>query len=187
MDNSIEASKYYYWERCLKIKNFRSEYRELPPRALYAGPYYRIWKDWFKRLYDFKRAVLYTKWRAQYHLECLFKKEYRNSRITLTLYYIGSIIEKLLWGFGEKPLRIIRNCILLIIGYAAFYSLTDNTNLKGNLINSIYYSVITFTTLGYGDITPSTSLEKMVASSEALFGAVSMGLIIAAYTKKART
>jgi len=46
------------------------------------------------------------------------------------------------------------------------------------LIDSIYFSVITITTLGYGDITPLTIGGKLVAASESLCGISLIGLFL---------
>jgi hypothetical protein len=39
------------------------------------------------------------------------------------------------------------------------------------LMDYLYYEVITFTTVGYGDITPSTAQGKLLAMCTALLGA----------------
>jgi voltage-gated potassium channel Kch len=39
------------------------------------------------------------------------------------------------------------------------------------LIDYLYYEIITFTTVGYGDIIPSTVPAKILAMFTALFGA----------------
>lgn len=44
-------------------------------------------------------------------------------------------------------------------------------------VNSIYFSVVTFTTLGYGDVQP-VGFAKYVAASEAVIGASLMALLV---------
>jgi len=48
----------------------------------------------------------------------------------------------------------------------------------------IYFSIITFTTLGYGDILPKTTLLRLICGSEAFLGAFMMGLIVAGFSNK---
>lgn len=43
----------------------------------------------------------------------------------------------------------------------------------------IYFSFITLTTLGYGDITPATSTARVLAYSEAIFGVFYMAVLVA--------
>lgn len=42
-----------------------------------------------------------------------------------------------------------------------------------------YYSFMTLTTVGYGDITPQTNLARMVASTEAIMGVMFIGIFVA--------
>lgn len=44
----------------------------------------------------------------------------------------------------------------------------------------LYYSVITLTTVGYGDITPASSLARAVAATEALVGQLYLVSVVAA-------
>lgn len=46
-------------------------------------------------------------------------------------------------------------------------------------IDFIYYSIVTITTLGYGDITPVTSYAKMLSSLEAFIGQIYIAIFIA--------
>ena len=43
---------------------------------------------------------------------------------------------------------------------------------------ALYFSIVTWTTLGYGDVSPSTEI-RLIAASEAALGYVFLGLIIA--------
>ncbi|MCB9838420.1 MAG: potassium channel family protein [Phycisphaeraceae bacterium] len=58
--------------------------------------------------------------------------------------------------------------------------------LWGNqpIVNPIYYSVVTFTSLGYGDIQPVAWWMKLIAASEALIGVSLMALFIVAWARK---
>jgi hypothetical protein len=46
------------------------------------------------------------------------------------------------------------------------------------LLNSVYFSFITATTLGYGDIAPVGSLSKLFAAAEVVIGLILWGLVI---------
>ena len=68
--------------------------------------------------------------------------------------------------------------ILAIVYAALFYFARTALGLPDGWQNSIYLSVVTITTLGFGDITPSTELGKLVVSSEPFFGVVLLGLFL---------
>lgn len=85
-------------------------------------------------------------------------------------------------------------CVYLLIGltWTFFYVLVFNMipnsfyiNPQNNLDNVIrwndltYYSFVTLTTLGYGDITPVTSQARSLAYLEAIVGQIYLTIIIA--------
>ena len=51
------------------------------------------------------------------------------------------------------------------------------------LLTSSYFSVVTFTTLGYGDITP-VGLARPVAALQAFTGSFTMALFVVVFVKK---
>ncbi len=50
-------------------------------------------------------------------------------------------------------------------------------------MNSIYFSVVTFTTLGYGDISPH-GFARFIAAFEAFMGSFTMALFVVVFVKK---
>lgn len=70
--------------------------------------------------------------------------------------------------------------LLLIPLYAIVYSQLDlslNTHEPG-ASTYIYFSVVSITTLGYGDILPKGSVAQLVTASESLFGIILIGLFL---------
>ncbi len=68
------------------------------------------------------------------------------------------------------------------VSFAISYNavgLTTNNNEQITLPLALYFSIVTWTTLGYGDITPVRGLGRFLASSEALFGYINMAVLIA--------
>jgi hypothetical protein len=57
---------------------------------------------------------------------------------------------------------------------------------KNNVLDSVYFSVVTFTTLGYGDIYPTDAYMKIACGFEALIGGLSIGLLIGGFANKSR-
>ena len=71
---------------------------------------------------------------------------------------------------------------LLNIGmFAAFYQMfgicLDGESIKGDWYNSLYFSMVTWTTLGYGDFSPVASL-RLVAALEAVMGYIYMAFLV---------
>ncbi len=49
----------------------------------------------------------------------------------------------------------------------------------GDSMMSIYYSFVTITTLGYGDVTPVTALARVLAALQAFFGQAFVAILVA--------
>ena len=88
-------------------------------------------------------------------------------------------------------------CVYLLLGllFANFYSLVDILQggafifPEGSTMEMrmgrehthvpLYYSFVTLTTLGYGEITPVTAISRMLASVEAFLGPVYLAVLVA--------
>jgi hypothetical protein len=53
-----------------------------------------------------------------------------------------------------------------------------NLNSEYVVVHLMYYSFVTITTLGYGDILPTSSLTKMLAATEAIAGVFYIAILI---------
>jgi len=101
----------------------------------------------------------------------------------------------LVTGYGEKPLRTVLTALFIIFFFASFYALADAVEGKGMgedgsksemaFTEYIYFSVVTFTTLGYGDYSPRRVWYFQIAATmEAFLGAFMMALFIFVFTRK---
>lgn len=130
-----------------------------------------------------------------------FRKEMIARRMQLPLYSSARILSKtvdLFCGYGEEPLRIIGFTLLTIFIYASVY-LFSGLSYGGELVqinfsesmgqnlyyfmDALYFSVVTFTTLGYGDITPQ-GFSRFLAATEALMGSFTLALFVVVFVKK---
>jgi len=91
------------------------------------------------------------------------------------------------WGHGERPTRTFFAALALISLSALFYM---NGNLmraeqviRPDFANALYFSVISFTTVGYGDFTP-VGLTKLVAMIEVFCGIFIIPLFIVGLSRK---
>lgn len=101
-------------------------------------------------------------------------------------------------GYGERPLRVILFSLMFIMVCGVAYFLlgvsdgghivmmnTENswsTNLM-SFAQSLYFSVVTFTTLGYGDLVP-LGVSRFVAAIEAFAGSFTLALFVVVFVKK---
>jgi len=131
----------------------------------------------------------------------LIQKELTMRRMQLPKVSIKRCTSKfvdLFCGYGEAPLRIIGISILIILVCAVLYTFTG-LNYQGTILayssvqsteqnfgfflSCIYYSVVTFTTLGYGDFTP-VGLSRAIAAFEAFTGSFTLALFVVVFVKK---
>ncbi|WP_407379914.1 NAD-binding protein [Methanobrevibacter sp.] len=68
------------------------------------------------------------------------------------------------------PTRYVTTGIFLIALLFAYGIIGSYFIMGLNLIDSIYYSVVTMATVGYGDLTPTTGIQKIFATTLALGG-----------------
>lgn len=129
------------------------------------------------------------------------QKELTMRRLQLPRYSMKRTVSKIVdifCGYGEAPLRIIGLSMAIILLCAIIYAFTglsyhDNVqaisseqSIQENLsffYSSLYYSVVTFTTLGYGDFTP-VGVSRAIAAIEAFTGSFTIALFVVVFVKK---
>jgi len=74
-------------------------------------------------------------------------------------------------------LGLLCNWVLLYAVAYAYLGLIDGERLVREPITCLYFSIVTWTTLGYGDVRPSMD-ARFVAASEALLGYIWMAFFI---------
>ncbi|TDF38565.1 pentapeptide repeat-containing protein [Alteromonadaceae bacterium M269] len=129
------------------------------------------------------------------------QKELTMRRMQMRPYSLQRMTSKvvdLFCGYGEEPLRIVGLSIGMIILCAFLYTLTglnyqgdlqifdSNATIGENLnlfLSCLYYSVVTFTTLGYGDFTP-VGASRAIAAFEAFSGSFTIALFVVVFVKK---
>ena len=115
-----------------------------------------------------------------------------------------------IYRYGESPRRVIRFALIIIFLFAILLNISgivnsDRTNLiieiiKENqgdgytlrylgpilesFLNCLYFSVVTFTTLGYGDFQPAVGLSRFFVSVEAIIGAFTMTLFVYTFARR---
>lgn len=101
-------------------------------------------------------------------------------------------------GYGERPIRVVMFSLMAIVTFGllyasigvhdgvevlkwrSHYSFSENIM---QLLTCLYFSVVTFTTLGYGDLTPF-GLSRFLAAIEAFIGSFTLALFVVVFVKK---
>lgn len=102
-------------------------------------------------------------------------------------------------GYGMNPYRVVGTAVFVILLSALLYPVTggiaetigdqtiqwtlddytaDPQYITFVLLKSLYFSIITFTTLGYGDIRPVGNSARAIAGLESLLGALLTALLV---------
>lgn len=159
--NAVEMGEKKIADKLL-IKEIETEKRELKNRFLGVSEYY-------KKRYDIIARI-------------------KNGLMFLALSFSGKI-----WGHGLRIVNILRSAIVIILVFALLFhqygvfGYRSGNVVSITLMQAIYVSTITFTTLGYGDYTPVSIISQFMCAAESLLGIVFLGFLAAAvYRRLAR-
>jgi uncharacterized protein YjbI with pentapeptide repeats len=118
-----------------------------------------------------------------------FKKEKDMERKSICHFkslhkWLGTCFLNIIYGYGEKPWNVIFSALVIIIFFALLFSGFLKSNVVRNFPDSFYFSLITFTTLGYGDFRPLEGWGRILAGSEAFIGAFMMALFVYTFARR---
>lgn len=135
------------------------------------------------------------------HAGRFFQREMIMRRHQLPRYSSRRLLSKLVdlfCGYGEEPYRVVLFSLFSIFTFAIIFFLigiTDGSsdirfssasplleNIQ-NFLYTTYFSVVTFTTLGYGDLAP-TGWARSFAAIEAFLGSFTLALFVVVFVKK---
>jgi len=183
---------------CAAEESYRAEYKEAsgtPERALIekqTEAFYQLVDGYLKTLetlYDkkgfavakdrshadkmrFRRRSAHFSGRHMVHAGHLFLEHSSN--------YGHSFLR---WGITVGLFICVFSVIFAVIDYVAgwqgFYGL-----LHTNPFDYFYFSIASFTTVGYGDIVPLTNAGKIIAGFESLLGYLMLGVFITLIQKR---
>ena len=88
------------------------------------------------------------------------------------------------WALTSLILAVIFGTVYFVMGPARFAVDCLPTEGWRSFLTMLYYSVVTFTTLGFGDITPKTLPTAMVVTIEVFVGYVMLGGLISIFANK---
>lgn len=86
---------------------------------------------------------------------------------------------------GRSVVRWGLTTAVSMLGYAAVYvNLDIDYGENPTLLSPLYFSVITMTSLGYGDVLPRSAAAQATAMSQAVFGYVMLGGLLSIISNK---
>ena len=93
-----------------------------------------------------------------------------------------------IFGYGERPMWVLRaGCVVWLLFALLYWQFGGIQCVRGRSLatlgNSLYFSAVTFSTLGYGDFKPEPAFRWM-AGLEAVIGAALMALLVVALARK---
>ena len=111
-----------------------------------------------------------------------YLKEFRErSRIATVLYWLW-------WITSDCGRSLSRWCFWITLQLVLFALLFKYVGLDygeyPTIISPLYYSVVTLTTLGYGDIVPSSLAGQVIAMIEVVTGYVMLGGLLSIFSNK---
>jgi hypothetical protein len=108
-------------------------------------------------------------------------------RVKYFFMWLMNSLSYLIWGYGERPFRALLFAVCIIISSAIFFHLGTldykDKEIIPSFFDSLYFSVVTFTTLGYGEYRP-IGISRLVAMFEAFSSLFLLPLFIVALTRK---
>ena len=190
-----QIENHILWEKKKEFSKAKEVYLLLKNNFHHIGQYED--ESWaFKKEKDMER-------KSNFHFKTLHK-------------WLWSCFLNAIYGYGEKPERVIISAILIILIYAFVFmnygivsdpqldNLPKHNILKelfmgiryGDLLirfkdisweqikNCLYFSTVTFTTLGLGDFSPVESWGRIFVGSEAFIGAFMMALFVYTFARR---
>ena len=111
-----------------------------------------------------------------FNIAIIFHLMFTSRAITLNIISASLCVYLLLavvWSQGYSLLEIIEP------GSFSFQIETNQEFILGNSVAPFYFSLVTMTTLGYGDIVPVSQAARMMAAIEAFVGQLYIAVLVA--------
>lgn len=143
-----------------------------------AEHYYRQLKMWYTKsgYYDTAGEFFFREMTARRKAMKWWPKPWNRA--------ISKLLLSMLCGYGEKPERVIVSALVIIFGLAIAYYLWGSFNTS-SFWDTLYYSVVSFTAVGYGNWAPQpTGWAKGVGAAEAVLGVFMIALYLITFTRK---
>lgn len=151
----------------------------------------RLQRQCFVRRQDLQREEYWRDARQADTVEATFVAGFQ---------WLRAKTSELVMLYGESPWRILATSAVIMVLFGLFYSIAGGITVTTRsashafdvprsisvpipapvetLLMNLYFSVVTFTTLGYGDIQPSNAATQALAGFESLLGSALIALLV---------
>ena len=90
-----------------------------------------------------------------------------------------------LWGYGERPWRVIRFGVSMLLIFALIYFIIGSVWEWSAFWWSLYFSAVSFTALGYGSwLHVTNDWIKGIGALESFIGVFSIALFLITFVRK---
>lgn len=89
-------------------------------------------------------------------------------------------------GYRRLLILVIQNYLEIALWFGSFYVLfrnyfVDNHGVLKSAVGGFYYSIVTMTTLGYGEVTPSSDWTRFLVTVQVIIGVFMVAVIVARF------
>jgi hypothetical protein len=110
---------------------------------------------------------------------------YLDNMLKCCALWFSLIIQNWWWGYGERPVRVLLACLFVIILSSVLIHNLYGVGQGKTIYDSLWYSVVSFITLGDADFKP-TGWIRLVVGFEGIMGILGFGFLISGFTGKNR-
>ena len=182
------------WERIKFYHNARVLYRQLNiwhqnhGYSDISGEF--LFREWVcKRLEAQEQLTGGSSWRHPWRALRIFSLQWWRTLI----YYLWLAVHEVLFGYGERPMRIIYTAAAVVLGFALLYFLYplselwafNGSQLLDRWWQSLYFSLVSFTTLGYGGwIDHPNNWLRYLGGLQSFIGLFITAMYLVTFTRK---
>jgi voltage-gated potassium channel Kch len=117
----------------------------------------------------------------KYHKNKIPKATFFKNKIWHVFHFLTS-------GYGLKLYRVLLTLLFVVLTFSVInFIFRENFFANGDIctfFDSVYFTFVTLTTLGYGDIAPTTQLGRFVIIIQTVIGISVISLFLSSITSK---
>lgn len=105
--------------------------------------------------------------------------------------WLRSVVPNLVARYGESIGRVVFTGVVVVLSFAVIYRLgglvesADDPGEAVGFLDSLYFSALTFSTLGYGDFNPLGTFGRVTAIFETALGVTILAILVFVFSRRA--